>query len=128
MSVVVFATHKRCTGCGEVKALDDFYAAERMRDGRQSRCKVCANVYQATVRQQRKLKSLLRDRQSGGNSRTGEIGEESLATRRDQYIVMLAAAIDRWRDEEDVQDRDSAREAVLFRCRQLLEAERLVKP
>ena len=124
MSVVVFATHKRCTFCQGVKPLDDFYCAERMRDGRQSRCKVCANVYQAAVRQQRKEKSLLRDRQSGGN---GEIGEESLATRRDQYIVMLAAAMDRWRDEEDVQDRDSARDAVLFRCRQLLEAERLVK-
>ena len=123
MAVVVFATHKRCTVCGTVKPLDDFYAAERMRDGRQSRCKACANVYQAGVREERKKQSLLRDRQSGGN---GEIGDESLATRRDQYIVMLAAAIDRWREEEDVQDRDSAREAVLFRCRQLLEAERLV--
>ena len=123
MAVVVFATHKRCTVCGEVKPLDDFYAAERMRDGRQSRCKVCANVYQAAIRQERKQRILLRDRQSGGN---GDIGDESLATRRDQYIVMLAAAIDRWRDEEDVQDRNSSREALLFRCRQLLEAEGLV--
>lgn len=125
MAVVVFATHKRCTVCGEVKPLDDFYCAERMRDGRQSRCKACANVYQAGVREERKKQTLLRSRQAGIHD---DIGDESLATRRDQYIVMLAAAIDRWRDEEDVQDRDSAREAVLFRCRQLLEAERLVKP
>jgi len=124
MAVVVFATHKRCTVCGTVKQLDDFYAAERMRDGRQSRCKACANVYQAAIRQERK-DTLLRNRQAGIHE---EIGDESLATRRDQYIVMLAAAIDRWRDEEDVQDRDSAREALMFRARQLLEAERLVKP
>jgi len=124
MAVVVFATHKRCTVCGEVKPLDNFYAAERMRDGRQSRCKACANVYQAAIRQNRK-DTLLRNRQAGIHV---DIGDESLSARRDQYIVMLAAAIDRWRDEEDVQDRDSAREAVLFRCRQLLEAERLVQP
>lgn len=126
MPVVVYATHKRCLVCGEVKPLDDFYCADRMRDGRQSRCKVCAKVYQAAVRQQRKEKSLLRDRQSGGNGGNGEIGEKLLATWRDQYIILLAAACDRHRQAEDSEERDGARHALLFRCRQLLEAEGLV--
>ncbi len=34
--------HKTCTKCGEVKPLESFPAQKRNRDGRDSRCKVCA--------------------------------------------------------------------------------------
>lgn len=34
-------TEKRCTGCDEVKSLDDFAADGRKRDGHQSRCRPC---------------------------------------------------------------------------------------
>jgi hypothetical protein len=51
---------------------------------------------------------------------------ETLASRRDEYIVLLAAAVDRWRNADDQSDRGGAREAILLRSAQLIEAERLV--
>jgi 5-methylcytosine-specific restriction endonuclease McrA len=35
-------TYKRCTKCGEVKLLDNFYVDNRNRDGRHSFCKQCS--------------------------------------------------------------------------------------
>jgi hypothetical protein len=67
--------------------------------------------------------SILRDQSA--NSR-GELHEETFAARRDQYIILLAASCDRYRQAEDAEDRDGAKEALIFRCRQLLEAEGLV--
>jgi hypothetical protein len=67
--------------------------------------------------------SILRDQSA--NSR-GELHDETFAARRDQYIILVAAAADRWRKADDQEDRDGAREALIFRCRQLLEAEGLV--
>jgi hypothetical protein len=67
--------------------------------------------------------SILRDAKT--NSR-GEFHDETYAARRDQYIILLAAACDRYRKADDQEDRDGAREALLFRCRQLIEAEGLV--
>lgn len=32
---------KRCKVCGELKPLEDFYAAKGMRDGRRNDCKIC---------------------------------------------------------------------------------------
>ena len=114
---------KHCKGCDQTKPLEMFYATNGARDGRQSRCKSCANEYQRNLRQQHKDFGLLRNRQTGGN---GEMVAETLASRRDEYIVLLAAAVDRWRKADDKSDRGGAREAILLRSAQLLEAERLV--
>jgi len=100
-----------------------FYATTGNKDGRQSRCKACANEYQRAVRRDQKTFGLLRNRQTGGN---GEMEADTLASRRDEYIVLLAAAVDRWRSADDKSDRGGARETVLLRAAQLLEAERLV--
>ena len=63
----------------------------------------------------------------GGLRRSrGELHDETIVVRRNEYIGLLAAAADRWRKADDQEDRDGAREALLFRCRQLLEAEGLV--
>jgi hypothetical protein len=35
---------KQCTGCAEIKQLEDFYRKSASRDGRATRCKVCANA------------------------------------------------------------------------------------
>ena len=118
---------KVCIVCEVEKPPGAFYADHRMRDGRLNRCKDCCVAASQQRRDDRRAYRVavpMRDRQIGIN---GEMSEDTLATRRDEYIVSLGCAVDRWRDEEDVQERDSAREAVLFRCRQLLEAERLVK-
>jgi voltage-gated potassium channel Kch len=96
------------------------------KDGRQSRCKACAIAYQVKHRREKSLSGvsgLLRNRQTGGN---GDMKAETLAIRRDEYIVLLAAAVDRWRSADDKSDRGGARETVLLRAAQLLEAERLV--
>jgi len=114
---------KHCKGCDQTKPLEMFYATSGNKDGRQSRCKACANEYQRSVRRDQKAFGLLRNRQTGGN---GEMEAETLAIRRDEYIVLLAAAVDRWRSAEDKSDRGGARETVLLRAAQLLEAERLV--
>jgi len=36
------ATEKRCTVCGEVRPIEDFYKTSRVRDGRFSYCRFCA--------------------------------------------------------------------------------------
>lgn len=40
-------THKKCTGCGEVKPLKAYFKASKpnRKDGRQSRCKTCYRAY-----------------------------------------------------------------------------------
>jgi hypothetical protein len=87
-------------------------------------CRECMVEKQRLYREREKAgeKSLLR--QPTTCSR-GEIEEDTFEARRDQYIV-LAAAARRWCAGEDKEERDGAKEALIFRCRQLLEAEGLV--
>lgn len=39
-----FPEYKRCSGCGEVKPLDQFYRCANGKYGRQSRCKPCGKL------------------------------------------------------------------------------------
>jgi hypothetical protein len=116
---------KTCGQCGTTKPAGAFYVAKGMRDGRMSICKECMQEKQRLYREREKAgeKSLLR--QPPVCSR-GEIEEDTFEARRDQYIVLLAAAARRWCAGEDKEERDGAKEALIFRCRQLLEAEGLV--
>ncbi len=116
---------KACAGCGTIKPAGAYYVASGMRDGRMSVCRECMVEKQRVYREREKSgeKSLLR--QPATCSR-GEIEEETFETRRDQYIILLAAAARRWCAGEDKEERDGAKEALIFRCRQLLEAEGLV--
>jgi len=116
---------KACGQCGTIKPAGAYYVAKGMRDGRMSVCRECMVEKQRVYREREKSgeKSMLR--QPATCSR-GEIEEETFETRRDQYIILLAAAARRWCAGEDKEERDGAREALLFRCRQLLEAEGLV--
>ena len=117
---------KVCIVCEVEKPPGAFYADHRMRDGRLNRCKDCcvaASQQRRTDRKEAVRAVPMRERQVGIN---GEMLEETLATRRDEYIVSLGAAADRWRDCEGSAERDAARAALLLRAAQLLEAERLV--
>ena len=116
---------KACGDCGTIKPAGAFYVASGMRDGRMSVCRECKVAKQRAYRDRQKSgeKSLIR--QSTTCSR-GVIEEETFEARRDQYIVLVAAAGNRWCVAEDSQDRDGAKEALIFRCRQLLEAEGMV--
>ena len=116
---------KTCGQCGTIKPAGAYYVAKGMRDGRMSICKECMQEKQRVYREREKSgeKSIIR--QSTTCSR-GVIEEETFEARRDQYIILLAAAANRWCAAEDTEEQDRAKEALIFRCRQLLEAESMV--
>jgi len=115
---------KVCTECRETKPPGAFAARTGLLGGRMDVCRWCLKERRDLHRTDKSLgKSILRDARA--NSR-GDFHDETYAARRDQYIILLAAACDRYRKTEDSDDRDGAREALIFRCRQLLEAEGLV--
>jgi hypothetical protein len=116
---------KACGQCGTIKPAGAYYVAKGMRDGRMSICKECMQEKQRLYREREKAgeKSIIR--QSTTCSR-GVIEEETFEARRDQYIILLAAAANRWCAAEDTEEQDGAKEALIFRCRQLIEAEGLV--
>ena len=124
--VTVFGEQpKACTECGVTKPAGAFYVARGMRDGRMKKCRDCANEAQRLYREREKIaeKTLLRGVSIGSR---GELHDETIVVRRNEYIGLLAAAADRWRKADDQEEQDGAREALLFRCRQLLEAESMV--
>ena len=115
---------KVCTECRETKPPGAFAARTGVIGGRMDVCRGCMKERRDSHRTYKSIgKTILRDAKT--NSR-GDFCDETYATRRDQYLILLAAACDRYRQAEDTEDRDGAREALLFRCRQLLEAEGLV--
>jgi len=115
---------KACRQCQQMKPPGAFYVRSGHTTGRMDTCRTCMKDRRESHRTDKSLgKSILRDAKT--NSR-GDFCDETYATRRDQYIILLAAACDRYRQAEDAEDRDGAREALIFRCRQLLEAEGLV--
>ena len=115
---------KCCTQCREKKPAGAFAARTGVIGGRMDVCRWCMKQRRDWHRTDKSIgKTILRDAKT--NSR-GDFCDGTYATRRDQYIILLAAACDRYRQAEDIEDRDGAKEALIFRCRQLLEAERLV--
>ncbi len=116
---------KVCLQCKQTKPPGGFHVRSGHTDCRMDTCRNCMAARRRAANRDDKSRraSILRDQSA--NSR-GELREETFATRRDQYIILLAAACDRYRRAEDQEDRDGAREALLFRCRQLIEAEGLV--
>lgn len=116
---------KACLGCKATKPPGAFEVRTGGLGGRMDVCRACMTERRRQVNKEAKKSrtSILRDQTACSR---GEIHDGTYAARRDQYIILLAAACDRYRKTEDCEDRDGAREALLFRCRQLLEAEGLV--
>jgi hypothetical protein len=115
---------KACLGCKATKPPGAFEVRTGGLGGRMDVCRACMAERRSAHKAAKSARtSILRDAKT--NSR-GEFHDETYAARRDQYIILLAAACDRYRKADDQEDRDGAREALLFRCRQLIEAEGLV--
>lgn len=116
---------KCCPECGKTKGPGAFHLRSGGIGGRMDTCRDCMTARRRAAEKADKPRgtSILRDQSV--NSR-GELHDETYEARRDQYCVLVGAAADRWRKADDQEDRDGAREALLFRCRQLLEAEGLV--
>ena len=95
---------KACIACKKTKPPGAFEVSKAMRDGRLNKCKECHKRLRAEASR------LLID---------------DPAVFRDERIVLLAASVDRWRLTDDREERDGARQTVLLRAAQLLEAERL---
>ena len=112
---------KTCRRCGETKPAGAFSVNRRSKDGRTAWCRSCTSAY--TAERRRVARTMLRGVQRGSHR---DLLVETLTSRRDDYILMLSAAVDRWRASDDPEDRAGAKDAVLFRCRQLVEAEGLV--
>jgi hypothetical protein len=113
---------KVCIECRKTKPPGAFHVRSGHLEGRMDTCRDCMTARRRAAVKEGKP-SILRDQSA--NSR-GELHDETFAARRDQYIILVAAAADRWRRADDQEEQDGAREALLFRCRQLLEAEGLV--
>ena len=130
------ATTKTCTKCGLTKPIDDFYCNYRT-GRRKASCAACCRTYGRayfrTVHQLAKgggmerldvaaivNDSILNGRQRG---RGGDISIEANESQRDDAIAALFAASRRWVQAEDREDRAGARDAVVFRARQLIEAQ-----
>lgn len=113
---------KVCIECRKTKPPGGFHVRSGHLEGRMDTCRDCMTARRRAAVKEGKP-SILRDQSA--NSR-GELHDETFAARRDQYIALVAAAADRWRKADDQADRDGAKEALIFRCRQLLEAEGLV--
>ena len=116
---------KCCTECGKLKGPGGFHLRSGGISGRMDTCRDCMTARRRAAAKKGKAARTSILRHLSACSR-GEIHDETYEARRDQYIVLVGAAADRWRKAEDQEDRDGAREALLFRCRQLLEAEGLV--
>lgn len=116
---------KVCIECGKTKGPGAFHVRSGHLEGRMEVCRGCmAARRRAAVKEGKAARtSILRHLSACSR---GELHDETYEARRDQYIVLVGAAADRWRKADDQDERDGAREALLFRCRQLLEAEGLV--
>ena len=116
---------KVCIECRKTKPPGAFHVRSGHLEGRMDTCRDCMTARRRAAVKDGKPRGtcILRDKSAGSR---GELHDETFAARRDQYIIILAAACDRYRQAEDAEDRDGAREALIFRCRQLLETEGLV--
>lgn len=70
---------KRCTGCGEVKPLDDYYRNRAKPDGRRSECKTC------TAEAARRWREENRDKQLERHRRYYEENRDKERKRRRRY-------------------------------------------
>ena len=121
--------NQACIRCKVMKPPGKYAMNRRRKDGRNRVCKTCLAV--ASQERETALRSMPVDERvtiRGFTSLSnGDITIETIAARRDEHIILLGAACQRWRESEDNEERDAARDALVYRARQLLEAERRCK-
>ncbi len=45
----IMSGNKRCSKCGEIKTIDEFYKNHHHKDGRSSECKICHRIYESST-------------------------------------------------------------------------------
>lgn len=122
-------TTQSCVRCKEFKAPGKFAMNRRRKDGRNRVCKKCLAV--ASAERESAFRQMPPDERvtiRGFTSLSkGEITFETIVARRDEHILLLGAAFARWRECEDQEERQAATAALVYRSRQLIEAERRCK-
>jgi hypothetical protein len=101
---------RQCNKCGVVKSLELFHVAASSADQRSRTCAECRN----------KQQSMKREAERDANFPA--FSAETVEAHIDDAGLKLSAACDRWKDTDDRQERALAREAMVFRARQLLDA------
>ena len=118
-----------CIRCGAKQPPGRFAVNRRRRDNRNRVCKSC--MAEASAAREADIRSVPVDERVTIRGfpvfSNGDLTIETIVARRDEHIILLGAACQRWREADDQEDRDAAREALVYRARQLLEAERRAK-
>lgn len=118
-----------CIRCKVKQAPGRFAVNRRRRDNRNVVCKTCMAA--ASAARYSDIRALPPDERVTIRGfpvwSNGDITIETIIARRDEHIILLGAACQRWRESEDHEERDAARDALVYRARQLLEAERRCK-
>ena len=120
---------QRCIRCKVIQPQGRYAINRRRRDGRNVVCKTCTAA--ASAAREADIRSVPPDERVTIRGfpvfSNGDITIETIIARRDEHIILLGAACQRWRESEDHEERDAARDALVYRARQLLEAERRAK-
>lgn len=100
---------RECKTCGVVKPLTEFHLDPKGRLGRELRCGVCATQARKGYDRTRK-------------ERVYQAKRGNWAQSSDELLHQAAAAFRRWSECEDAEERAGARDAAIYRARQLLAA------
>lgn len=100
---------RTCTACRKEKPLNEYRIDCHGRGGRAARCGDCCRNSYASIRAAKRAEAV-----------TGKQGGWQFST--DELLHQAAAAFRRWSECEDLEERDGAREAAIYRARQLLAA------
>jgi hypothetical protein len=120
---------QRCVRCKVIQPQGRYAINRRRRDGRNAVCKQCM----ATASQEREtlLRAMPVDERVTIRGFTSlskcDITYETIVASRDEHILLLGAAFARWQACEDQEDRQAATAALVYRSRQLIEAQRRCK-
>ena len=112
---------RMCITCRQEKALADcFYNHARGPGGRSSKCKACTNAYQREYhRRTRRSRARFAADPPVAQCVSAHQGGTELSI--DEALLRTAAACQRWAEADDQEEREAAREAAVYRARQLVE-------
>ncbi|MEU5361150.1 HNH endonuclease [Streptomyces albidoflavus] len=93
-------TEKTCTKCGETKALEEFSAYRRARDGKKPYCRQCARQYAQTPTQKRAYYAANRERL---NESTKRRNRDRYATDPEYRASQITRSVERRRADPAIQ-------------------------
>lgn len=99
---------KPCTGCGEVKPLDDYHRDRGKPDGRYYRCKTCVVEYQRRYYEQNRDKKLEHGRRYREKNRDKKL-ENQRRYREENRDKLREAAHQYWEENREFIKRSTAR-------------------